>query len=865
MAADRGYIENLKELRSIRIQQIKQMNADQRYHNLQSEYNRRLLRYNELFVSNMKDMTSKLGSAIANLSSKLASGVGSAASGVAGGVSSLSGSILSGLGKALPIGIAALIAKVLVWDNMSSDTQDKLSNAFGNLMEKLMEPVRGMIGKVTEGFKSLDIKFPLFDELFKRFTKFFEILQSGFRIVSMKFESMMETVNKDPKKYVKDTLHLLGDTALFALLSIVAGKVVLQMFRNHMLLNSIDNLLAKRMGQMPVGPGGQQLAPVAPGGGGRTGRGGRPLSSFEQKYPKLVGAQQNQIKAAEQTTKAILKRGGARLIGGLMSGPVITMATLGLLAYDVYVLLTDWGVKDEDAIAAVNGVYPEGILDLQPMSGEPITGTIKMKELSAETKKRAENLRKMASDIQKGKGVPPGFSVKPGESVSETATRLGEYYSTSESPELAAMYDPSSIALTDAYEANRKKVLDQLKLEEGKDVPAFVMERFTATWTGMKKHQRRNAVELRYPIVVTTNFVYYMGRDGSIKKMKVQEYIDTMGEMDDFDEETKASFEEVRQRLATMTREGEAGAAGYNAIFNDPKLAGLKTPGGKKISEMNMTEIQKFQDEMFAKSGHTPVGGYQFVKNTLFGGKNKKGEFVPGIVKPTEMNQVFSPEFQDELFKRMVNEKLEAFLNSDMSESKREEFKTYMKNTWEIFQGKTAYSQKFAKQLDEFLESPTIMQAHGGKNYDGSTKSKAERDAELNLEKKKFQKLVDEFTSPLGNTEIMTINGESATGKVGEVIQDKYEALRKRIKDGFGAIDPEEISNDLLNTLKIINEVNQAKGSDKQSSAGDVINNYNIDNSVVSSGGSGGFGSVYPVRYRNDHEHFTLAGVSRLT
>jgi len=862
MAADRSYIENLKELRAMRVQQIKQMNADQRYHNLQSEYNRRLLRYNELFVSNMKDMTSKLGGAIAKLSSSLASGVGNAASGVAGGVSSLSGSILSGLGKALPIGIAALLAKVLLWDNMSSDTQDKLSNAFGGLMEKLLKPVKDMIGNITAGWKSLDVKFPLFDELFKRFTKFFEILQSGFRIVSMKFESMMDTVNKDPKKYVKDTLHLLGDTALFALLSIVAGKVVLQMFRNHMLLNSIDNLLARRMGQMPGGPGNLPLAPVAPGGG-RTGRGGRQLSTFEQKYPKLVGAQQNQIKAAEQTTKAILKKGGARLVGGLMSGPVMTMITLGFLAYDAYVLLTQWGVKDEDAIAAVNGVYPEGILDLQPMSGEPITGTIKMKELSSDVRKRAERMMGEAKQIQQGKGVPPGFKTIPGESVSETAKRLGEYYSTSDYPEISALYDPSAVLQMEAYESNKKKVLDQLKLEEGKDVPAFVMERFTATWTGMKKHERRNAIELRYPIVVTTNFVYYMGRDGSIKKMKVEEYIDTMGEMDDFDEETKASFEEVRQRLATMTREGEAGAAGYNAIFNDPKLAGMKTPGGKKISEMTMTEIEKFQGEMFAKSGHTPVGGYQFVKNTLFGGKNKEGKFVPGIVKSTEMNQVFSPEFQDELFKRMVNEKLEAFLNSDMSDSKREEFKKYMKNTWEIFQGKTAYSQKFAKQLDEFLESPTIMQAHGGKYSDGSTKSKAEREAELNLEKKKFEKLVEEFTSPLGNVPVMTIGGESVADKAGEVIKDKYEGLRTRIKDSLGGINPEEISNDLLNTLKIINEVNQVKGSDKQSSAGDTIIN-NINNSTVAAGGSGGSVSVYPVRYRNDYEHSTLSGISRL-
>jgi len=841
---DRSYIESLKELRSIRIQQIKQMNAEQRYHSLQSEYNKRLLRYNELFVSNMKDMTSKLGNAIANLSSKLASGVGSAASGVASGVSSLSGSILSGLGKALPIGIAALLAKVLLWDNMSSITQDRLSGAFGKLMEKLLAPVKAMIGNITSGFKSLDIKFPLFDELFDRFTKFFEILQSGFKIISLKFDSMMETFGKDPKKYVKDTLNLLGDAAMLGILSTVAGKVVLQMFRNHMLLNSIDSLLVRRMGGQIPGSGGGMVPPViAPGGRATPAAPGgtstpRILDQFGRPLPPST------LNATKQATTSILStmgRMGGRLVGALASGPVLTLLAAGVLAYDAYQILKGWGVSDKDAEEAVNMVYPEGFQEVNQLSGK-ISGTIPLKPLSQDV---IADFKRKDNPVTDEYGITRAGPLKLDAQVAREQKILKE------------------------YEDNARAVQEQIRLEEGKDIAPFALRDFYAEWGRMKPNARRIAVEIMQPIIRTLNYVYYMGRDGKPKKMKQDDYLDAILGNNGVEEVSAEDLQRNRDgaitALANLTREGEAGKAGYNAIFEDDRLKGMQLPGGKQVSELTMREVMQVQTEMLSrtKTGgdpHSPIGGYQFIKSTLFGGrvKNKetgKYEDVKGIVKESEMDKIFNSEFQDELFKRMANKNLEAFLSGQIT---KDQFKTYMMNTWEIFQGKNANAQVFAKKLDAMLDSPEIMQASGS-TQDSGTRTKAQREAEIKMYEKNIDRLMKDVTKPLSNTTPMTIRGESVVGMAKDAVENAGTKLSDFFSGVRKSVNPEDLTNDLINTLNTINTVRNATEKPKsgeQASVNNIItNNYN-SNSVA----SGGSRSVNPVYSLDRTAHRTLSG-----
>ena len=90
----------------------------------------------------------------------------------------------------------------------------------------------------------------------------------------------------------------------------------------------------------------------------------------------------------------------------------------------------------------------------------------------------------------------------------------------------------------------------------------------------------------------------------------------------------------------------------------DPKTGkplNLKTPeefSGKKLTEMTLSEVKAFGEYRSQNgAGAGAVGKYQFMPSTLFGRKNKKGEFVPGLVQQLKkpMSSLFNETLQDEL------------------------------------------------------------------------------------------------------------------------------------------------------------------------------------------------------------------------
>lgn len=110
--------------------------------------------------------------------------------------------------------------------------------------------------------------------------------------------------------------------------------------------------------------------------------------------------------------------------------------------------------------------------------------------------------------------------------------------------------------------------------------------------------------------------------------------------------------------LAQAVGAAEAGGS-YNVAFGDredPKtgkvrnIMGLKTAeefSGKKLSEMTLEEIKKFQEYRNKEKKNTgAVGKYQFVGTTLFGTKDR-----PGLVQRLglPMDTKFSPQVQDQL------------------------------------------------------------------------------------------------------------------------------------------------------------------------------------------------------------------------
>lgn len=87
----------------------------------------------------------------------------------------------------------------------------------------------------------------------------------------------------------------------------------------------------------------------------------------------------------------------------------------------------------------------------------------------------------------------------------------------------------------------------------------------------------------------------------------------------------------------------------------DPKQT-LKTPQdlfGKPLTDLTLEEIQQFQKYKDSEiPGTGAVGKYQFMPTTLFGRKDKKGNFIPGLVQEMNlpMNTKFDESTQDRLF-----------------------------------------------------------------------------------------------------------------------------------------------------------------------------------------------------------------------
>ena len=124
-----GYIEQLREMRALRTQQLRGMNADQRFYANLNSNQRALLQASQKLGASFDSMSKTFSSSLRGLTSAvggLASKSASAAGNVAGGAASLAGSITSGLGKVLPFAIAGLVGKMLVWDSVAIGINGRL-------------------------------------------------------------------------------------------------------------------------------------------------------------------------------------------------------------------------------------------------------------------------------------------------------------------------------------------------------------------------------------------------------------------------------------------------------------------------------------------------------------------------------------------------------------------------------------------------------------------------------------------------------------------------------------------------------------------------------------------------------------------
>ena len=214
---DRSYVEQLREMRSTRMQQLRQGGQQatllSKQINVLSNLDKTMnsvLRAQNSSIAALRDMNSKQGNisrqneqmskSINNLASSVtrsmggmasaigrgaggaASAAGSAGGAIAGAASSVASGVASALAKALPFAIAGVVGKMLVWDNIEDSTKKELSQSFGGM-------IKGVIGDLNTSEISKALK-PIASELGDVFGALGDTLEG----VSNRISSMVKKI-----------------------------------------------------------------------------------------------------------------------------------------------------------------------------------------------------------------------------------------------------------------------------------------------------------------------------------------------------------------------------------------------------------------------------------------------------------------------------------------------------------------------------------------------------------------------------------------------------------------------------------------------------------------------------------------------
>lgn len=236
---NQGFIEQLREMRNTRMQQLRQSGQQATLLNRQitamttlnktmeavlraqtsstvalKDINNKqsnISRQNEQMSKSINNLASSItrsmgsmASAVGRGASGAASAVGSAGGSVVGAASSVASGVASSLAKVLPFAIAGVVGKMALWDKMDDSVKKDLTDSFGNLVESIFGSIdTSGITKVMEPItKELGIVFGALGDTFNALIKRFEKLPESIEKVS---EKMDQAANK-----IKDTFDSLS-------------------------------------------------------------------------------------------------------------------------------------------------------------------------------------------------------------------------------------------------------------------------------------------------------------------------------------------------------------------------------------------------------------------------------------------------------------------------------------------------------------------------------------------------------------------------------------------------------------------------------------------------------------------------------
>lgn len=253
---NQGFIEQLREMRNTRMQQLRQSGQQATLLNRQitamttlNKTMEAVLRAQTSSTTALKDINNKqsniyrqneqMSKSINNLASSvtrsmgsMASAVGRGASGAAGAIGSAGGSVVgaassvasgvaSSLAKVLPFAIAGVVGKMALWDKMDDSVKKDLTDSFGNLVESVFGSID------TSGLKK--VTAPITKEFGIVFGALGDTLSSLFgrmEDVFGKFSKVPTTFEEAGKNLEKSVEKITGSLDKFAIKAEALGRTL---------------------------------------------------------------------------------------------------------------------------------------------------------------------------------------------------------------------------------------------------------------------------------------------------------------------------------------------------------------------------------------------------------------------------------------------------------------------------------------------------------------------------------------------------------------------------------------------------------------------------------------------------------------
>jgi hypothetical protein len=788
-----GYIEQLKEMRALRTQQLKHQGADKAFYSSMTASQRMLVKSNEKMIASMENLSRSTLNGFKNLAVSVGSLAGKGVQATASGAAGLAGSIAGGLTKVLPLAIGGLLAKVMVWDNLTEDSKNQLSSSAANLFKSVFGGVpkylADMINNLKDKLQSITITSPLFDALVKKAGVFVKLLTAGFDIIKPFFDQIYEFVSKDPAELIKNSLKAVGIGALTALLLPTATGILLALARNSLLMRMIDDAFDRRVG--PGGVGGRQgPSGVVVGGlgGGNQSQSRGPQGQLRTPYGAGAAKAKSAATAAAAAAEARTGYQAVRTIGGraagALFGPIGMLLSVGYLGYEIISMLKSEGIPESDIKEA---------LAEHGVDAYAFAGVSRLSEIETPTKQEFELFTK------------------------EGMRNEDAYQGTT-----LSRADVDKLNKVKKY---RERVIDiakQKREEETSDSPQFVRVAFDEIWKSFNKDERAFAIEYKRPIVETANFVYFAGVGGKIIKMSIADY-NKMISGDDIITATPAQLEGSLKDLVKSRESPTMGgeASSYDVVFGYGQYA--KPP--KPLTEMTGVEVQEFQKKLVAETAKAGIGGgrgtgavgaYQVTQTTL-------SDFYKA--NPDLRTKLFDQEVQDAFFKWRINKDMSDYISGKTT---KPEFVERISGIWEAFGKNPKYKDDLSALIDDPSKFPVTPTAK---------LTEEQKSIKARVDRERFEQAYKELSEPLGNTAPLVVNGVDVAGKAVEQV----EKVTERAK--YTQFSVESFTSDFAQKTKELTDiVNSMFAAQTQQAPTIVADNSSVTNVINNSSGGGGGG-----------------------